>query len=465
MAIMTATRNLRASANGDSTDAIASAGTKVEILDATTNPSWVHVRLLDGEKQPDGWVSVLAVDQNADAVLGPLDKLGFAETCVRQSVIWGASAHYMMSIAETRTRATDGPNANGVDVGPFALSPFEWTFYNALPDFQLGLADTDINNWPSQCIVFAVMTLYVQERLASAIGNQPTAAQLYFAQIIGAKAAAAGIQDSNQTVTGLIGAVAAADFANEGIESARIINRYPTLLRGGVTAAVALQNIDAELQKALDSTRPLILKVGGQTIDVTPSTSKMPSGVTAAIVKQMFPGTKLDNITRNLPFVIDGLRGKLLTDKQMLNMALSTIRVETAGFVPIPEGQSHFNTRNTPFDLYENRVKDLGNTQPGDGPRFKGRGYVQLTGRSNYKRIGDQIGSDLIANPELANDPTTAGKILAQFLKNQEKCVRTALAANDLAAARVCVNGGHHGLPDFMAAYAIGERVLPSNGI
>ena len=186
--------------------------------------------------------------------------------------------------------------------------------------------------------------------------------------------------------------------------------------------------------------------------------------MTPAIVSKMFPGTKVDNISHNLPFVIAGLRGNGLTDKQMLNMALSTIRAETAGFVPIPEGQSRFNTRVTPFDLYNGRG-DLGNTQPGDGPRFKGRGYVQLTGRNNYTKIGDQIGSDLIGNPELANDPTIAGKILAQFLKNHEKCVRDALGVNDLGAARKCVNGGTHGIEAFVESYQIGDRVLPAGGV
>ena len=170
--------------------------------------------------------------------------------------------------------------------------------------------------------------------------------------------------------------------------------------------------------------------------------------------------------------MLDGLRAAKLADKQMLNMALSTIRVETAGFVPIPEGQSAGNTVNSPFDRYEpgsgvphNVSHNLGNTQPGDGARFKGRGYVQVTGRDNYKRIGDQIGADLVGNPELANDPATAGRILAQFLKNKETTIRAALGSNDLTDARIAVNGGTHGLPEFIAAYNIGVHVLPASGV
>jgi predicted chitinase len=180
----------------------------------------------------------------------------------------------------------------------------------------------------------------------------------------------------------------------------------------------------------------------------------------------MFPGTKIDNISKHLPFVIAGLREKMLTDKHMLNMALSTIRVETAGFLPISEFKSQFNTVSSPFDKYEPSTqigKSLGNTQPGDGPRFKGRGFVQITGRSNYKQIGDQIHVDLIANPDLANEPATAGKILAQFLKNKEAAIRDFLHSGDLRHARIAVNGGTHGLADFQAAYAVGDKILPAN--
>jgi predicted chitinase len=469
MAVMLSTRNLRATPDGGPTGVVAPAGKKVDIVDDKTNPAFVQIQFADGDQLRTGWVSVFAVDPASNAIGGPLDKLVFADACVQKSLIWGVSAHYLMSVAQLRTGIVDDKDHNG-DIGPFALAPAEWAFYTGLPEFNLGIAAEDIDNWRLQCVVFAVMIVNAQQKISDLIGDQPTYSQLYLAQILGAKTAFAAIQDPRQTVNGLIDGAPAADFQAEGIERDRILSRYSTLLGGGVTASVALQRIDGALQSALDATRPFLLKVSGQTVDVAPSVSKpppvtppapAPSAVTPAIVSKMFPGTKVDNIVRNLPFVIDGLRGKALTDKQMLNMALSTIRAETAGFVPISEGQSRFNTRVTPFDLYNGR-QDLGNTQPGDGPRFRGRGYVQLTGRSNYKQIGDQIGADLIGNPELANDPTIAGKILAQFLKNHETRIRSALSANDLVSARKAVNGGTNGIEGFVESYQIGDRVLPA---
>ncbi len=195
--------------------------------------------------------------------------------------------------------------------------------------------------------------------------------------------------------------------------------------------------------------------------------SDITAQVTPAIVKSIFPaGTKLANITANLPFVLAGLRARQLGDRMMVLMSLATIRCETEGFVPIDEFKSKFNTSSggSPFDLYDAGTSigaRLGNTEPGDGPRFKGRGYIQLTGRSNYTRISAQIGVDLVSQPAMANDPATAGLILAQFLKNSETRIRNDLASDDLLDARKAVNGGSHGFPQFKDTFTQGLAALP----
>jgi predicted chitinase len=65
--------------------------------------------------------------------------------------------------------------------------------------------------------------------------------------------------------------------------------------------------------------------------------------------------------------------------------------------------------------------KDLGNTEAGDGYKFRGRGFIQLTGRDNYNRYGNRIGVDLIANPDLANDPEVAIKLAAEYFADKKK--------------------------------------------
>lgn len=189
------------------------------------------------------------------------------------------------------------------------------------------------------------------------------------------------------------------------------------------------------------------------------------ANVTVDIVSKMFPQTPRPNIQTNLPFVLQAMVDAILADKNMILMALSTIRAETASFRPISEGISKFNTApgGTPFGLYNppgNIATRIGNTQPGDGPRFKGRGFIQLTGRFNYKKFGPVVGADLIVNPDLGNDPKIAAELLAAFIKDKEQQIRKALAADDLRTARKLVNGGSHGLDDFTAAFRIGQKLI-----
>ena len=95
--------------------------------------------------------------------------------------------------------------------------------------------------------------------------------------------------------------------------------------------------------------------------------------------------------------------------------ALATAFHETASTMqPIKEygGPTYFTRM---YDVSGARPKMAianGNTCAGDGPRYCGRGLVQLTWKSNYKRAGDQCGVDLVANPDLAMRPDIASKIM-----------------------------------------------------
>ena len=202
---------------------------------------------------------------------------------------------------------------------------------------------------------------------------------------------------------------------------------------------------------------------GTSSASVTTGATTTAVAVTAAQVAKMFPGVPLSNIQTNLPFVMQALTAAGLGDKDMVLMALATIRAETGNFTPLSEFQSEFNTPpgGPPFALYDHRT-DLGNQGPPDGKNFRGRGYVQLTGRFNYQIHGAAIGlgNQLVTNPKLANDPDIAGKLLASFLKSKESKIRNALARNDLKTARKLVNGGSHGLKQFKEAFNIGKTVI-----
>lgn len=92
---------------------------------------------------------------------------------------------------------------------------------------------------------------------------------------------------------------------------------------------------------------------------------------------------------------------------------------------------------------YEGR-KDLGNIYRGDGVKYKGRGFIQITGRANYTQAGKELGIDLVNHPELAEKPDIAIKVSIWYWKNK---VRPRISNfNNTKAVTKTVNGGLNGL-------------------
>ncbi|MCO5763746.1 MAG: adenylyl-sulfate kinase, partial [Chromatiaceae bacterium] len=158
----------------------------------------------------------------------------------------------------------------------------------------------------------------------------------------------------------------------------------------------------------------------------------------------------------NAELVLDTSRQSLaeygLTSPRLVAYALATIAAETAGFVPIPELPSRYNTDREVFDKYDGR-RSLGNWLPGDGARYRGRGFIQLTGRHNYRVYGERIKQPLEDTPQWALEPSIAAELLAVFVADRQGRIIQALDANDITLARRIVNGGTHGLDRFTAAY------------
>lgn len=93
----------------------------------------------------------------------------------------------------------------------------------------------------------------------------------------------------------------------------------------------------------------------------------------------------------------------------------------------------------------------MGNTDPGDGYKFRGRGAIQLTGKDNYAAAGKDLGLDLVNNPELAKDPDNAGKIAAWYWKKNK--LGEAAKSGDVTAVTKKINGGTNGLADRKEKY------------
>ncbi|HEY9898914.1 MAG TPA: LysM peptidoglycan-binding domain-containing protein [Pantanalinema sp.] len=152
-------------------------------------------------------------------------------------------------------------------------------------------------------------------------------------------------------------------------------------------------------------------------------------------------GVPLENVQQYWPHIAKAMEDAGIHEPEAMVALLATVKVETGSFEPISEYASG--------QAYEGR-SDLGNTEPGDGPRFKGRGFIQLTGRANYREYGEKLGIDLEHNPDLALDPSVSAKILVQYF--QDRNIPEKAVAGNWEGVRRAVNGGLNGWNAFSDA-------------
>ena len=273
MAVMRSTRTLWDAPFGNPIENIAAIiGSKVQIIE--TDPPWAKIELLDhdNDPKPQGWVDLLEIDADAD-VLQPLDSLLFAKVCVTNAENRQIQPHYMLSVADMRTSITDGPNTNGVDYGPFALSTFEWKVFGSLPQFNIEMKPRDIELWGRQCVVFAAATLIMQKRFANLLANQPTAAQLALAQMIGTGAALRAVHAPHRPVMDIVNDLPKSELEAEGVDRARLPIRYADFL-ANKTAGESLEAVTESLQASLDKTRPFITQAAAEYIEFATDLAK-----------------------------------------------------------------------------------------------------------------------------------------------------------------------------------------------
>jgi predicted chitinase len=106
---------------------------------------------------------------------------------------------------------------------------------------------------------------------------------------------------------------------------------------------------------------------------------------------------------------------------------------------------------------YEGR-KDLGNIEPGDGFRYRGRGPIQITGRANYKKYGELLGVDLEGNPDLAAKPEFAFQTAALYWESHD--LNDLADVEDLITITKRINGGLNGLAERQRYYEVAKKAL-----
>jgi putative chitinase len=109
---------------------------------------------------------------------------------------------------------------------------------------------------------------------------------------------------------------------------------------------------------------------------------------------------------------------------------------------------------------YEGR-KDLGNTQPGWGVLYKGRGLIQCTGYTNYVLMGHLLGLDLINHPELLEEPANACLSAAAFWWNHH--LDNLALKKDFVGVTKVINGGTNGLKEREEYLALARAALGVN--
>ena len=169
------------------------------------------------------------------------------------------------------------------------------------------------------------------------------------------------------------------------------------------------------------------------------------SKITVTLLESVFPAEARKNVELNAPYLQAALEEFGISNKQLAAAIVAAVAFESQDFASRDEAGSGSN--------YEGRA-DLGNTNPGDGPRFKGRGYLQIVGRANYTRMSQRLGlgSRLVDSPEDANSPEVASRILvAYFVDNPQ--IAAALGNGNLAGAWRRIEGGPHGFEQFAKTY------------
>ncbi len=172
-------------------------------------------------------------------------------------------------------------------------------------------------------------------------------------------------------------------------------------------------------------------------------------GVSAADLMKIMPNLSAQKATQYLPHL----------NAAMAEAGINTPKRQAAFLAQLAHesGQLRYMEEIASGAAYEGR-KDLGNTQAGDGRRYKGRGPIQLTGRANYRAAGKALGIDLENNPTRAADPDVAFRIATWYWSSRN--LNKYADSGDFNTITKRINGGYNGAADRNRFYATAKNVL-----
>jgi predicted chitinase len=179
--------------------------------------------------------------------------------------------------------------------------------------------------------------------------------------------------------------------------------------------------------------------------------------ITESQLQQIMPALPATKRQQYLPHLNEAMQEFGIDSMLRTAAFLAQLAHESAQFRFMEEiwGPTDAQRRYEPVTKLAER---LGNTQPGDGLRYKGRGPIQITGRANYRRYGELLGKDLEASPETASAPEIGFAIAALYWATNR--LNELADKEDFLAITKRINGGTNGLEERERYYARAKEVL-----
>ncbi|MBX3604856.1 MAG: hypothetical protein KF788_06280 [Piscinibacter sp.] len=201
----------------------------------------------------------------------------------------------------------------------------------------------------------------------------------------------------------------------------------------------------AELAKRLDAQLNLATRAGGMTASLpAPAPTGVRAGaLTLAELGQIMRRASESRLREALPGLNAAMQEFDISTRLRQAHFLAQAAYESGELRSLEEAWTG-SPAQLRYEPPSSLAAQLGNTQPGDGKKYRGRGYVSLTGKENYKTYGDALGIDLIANPDLAARWDVGARVFGVYWKTRQL---NALAdKDDIEGITRRINGGLNGL-------------------
>ncbi|WP_227983250.1 glycoside hydrolase family 19 protein [Nocardia spumae] len=182
--------------------------------------------------------------------------------------------------------------------------------------------------------------------------------------------------------------------------------------------------------------------------------------LTLADLKSLVPKTTSGRLREYLPYLNKAMREAGITNPKREAAFLAQVIHETDQLKTLTEygDDDYFDSRYGPQTSVG---RSLGNTRPGDGSRYPGRGALQITGRSNYREAGKALGIDLEGHPKQAADPEHAFDVAAWYWKSHH--LNDDADKSDLDAITREINGGNTGANERRRYYDKAREILDAD--